>query len=99
MHSSPALPGVQSHITGEVRNRGTANRLGKRGLFMLLLFWSEQAVAQSGQAGQAEDRPVLRALRASQPIELDGRLNESVWQQAQPVTEFTQRDPREGTAA
>src|SRR5262245_36141004 len=78
---------------------GTANTLGKRGVLMVLLFCSEQAVAQSGQSEQGEARPALRALRTTQPIELDGRLNEAVWQQAQPVTGFTQRDPREGTPA
>ncbi len=33
------------------------------------------------------------------PPVLDGFLNDSVWQQAQPATGFTQRDPEEGQAA
>lgn len=40
--------------------------------------------------------PVAEAAPASQPIRLDGRLDEASWQAAVPVTSFTQNDPQEG---
>jgi hypothetical protein len=40
--------------------------------------------------------PVATAVRASQPIDVDGRLDESVWAQATPITDFIQEIPLEG---
>ena len=39
------------------------------------------------------------ALRIDEPIELDGRLDEPVWQRATPAVEFYQQAPREGALA
>src|SRR6185436_18298841 len=36
------------------------------------------------------------AVPSTSPIVLDGKLNEEIWQQAPPVTDFLQRDPDEG---
>ena len=41
----------------------------------------------------------VRAVRLAQPLTIDGLLNESLWQTAQRVTGFLQRDPTEGAAA
>lgn len=43
-------------------------------------------------------RPSMQATRILDgvEIELDGNLNEAVWAQAQPITEFRQQDPVEG---
>ncbi|CAN5852934.1 hypothetical protein BH23GEM6_BH23GEM6_23590 [soil metagenome] len=43
--------------------------------------------------------PVAHALRISDPIRVDGRLDEEVWSRATPVTEFIQFDPNEGQPA
>nr|BCX01053.1 MAG: hypothetical protein KatS3mg041_1099 [Bacteroidota bacterium] len=43
--------------------------------------------------------PVIRALRTTEPIQLDGHLRELSWGQAQPETTFWQREPREGEPA
>lgn len=40
--------------------------------------------------------PVMHAVRAGGPVVVDGRLNEVAWEQATPVTAFTQMDPKEG---
>ncbi len=40
--------------------------------------------------------PQAQAVRASGPIHVDGHLDEPVWQDATPITAFTQLDPREG---
>lgn len=37
--------------------------------------------------------PPVRAVRITQPIDVDGRLDEEVWKQAEPLTRFLQRDP------
>ncbi|MCU0647270.1 MAG: carbohydrate binding family 9 domain-containing protein [Gemmatimonadaceae bacterium] len=40
--------------------------------------------------------PIIRAASA---LRLDGRLDEAAWLTADSITDFTQRDPREGTSA
>ena len=40
--------------------------------------------------------PVLRAVRASGPITLDGNLDEPAWQQAARASNFMEFNPREG---
>ena len=43
--------------------------------------------------------PELRAVSISEPIILDGRLNEPAWQTAQVADDFRQREPDEGERA
>jgi hypothetical protein len=53
-------------------------------------------------SGQTPDRPaprVIRAVRASAPPVIDGRLSEESWAQAPVADGFTQRDPDEGRPA
>ncbi|MGE5761317.1 MAG: DUF5916 domain-containing protein, partial [Gemmatimonadota bacterium] len=42
--------------------------------------------------------PQVRAMRAMQPLVVDGRLDDPVWRTAERVTGFLQRDPLEGKA-
>ena len=42
--------------------------------------------------------PQVRAVRAAQPLVIDGRLDDPIWRTAERVTGFLQRDPLEGTA-
>jgi hypothetical protein len=44
----------------------------------------------------ASDRPLLRALQASAPPQIDGRLDDAAWAAALPSDAFVQVDPREG---
>jgi hypothetical protein len=44
-------------------------------------------------------RPQVRAVRLGQPLTIDGYLREPLWQTAERVTGFLQRDPTEGAAA
>jgi uncharacterized protein DUF5916/cellulose/xylan binding protein with CBM9 domain len=62
---------------------------------------AEPVVAQqAGRTAQQEgDRPVIRAERTPRSIGVDGRLDEAIWMEAAPATEFTQRDPDEGAPA
>lgn len=61
------------------------------GLFFLL--FAGQALAQHSQPD------TIHALPIHQPIKLDGRLNESAWQQARKISNFTQRELQEGRPA
>ncbi len=45
------------------------------------------------------ERPSIEALVVDQPIVVDGRLDEPVWQQAEVGSGFRQREPREGAPA
>ncbi|HEY2930268.1 MAG TPA: DUF5916 domain-containing protein [Acidobacteriota bacterium] len=45
------------------------------------------------------ERPVMRALRASGPIVIDGDLNEPDWQRVEPASGFIQKIPRTGDPA
>jgi hypothetical protein len=42
------------------------------------------------------ERPSVRAVRTSSPPTIDGRPTEDVWNEAVPITSFTQIDPAEG---
>jgi hypothetical protein len=43
-----------------------------------------------------EDPPVVRAMKASDKITLDGLLAEADWQRAQPVADFFRMEPKQG---
>jgi Domain of unknown function (DUF5916) len=43
--------------------------------------------------------PVAAAAPADGPITIDGRLDEAAWQRAQPITDFRQYEPDEGSPA
>jgi hypothetical protein len=63
------------------------------------------AAAQAPQQGVATaaiapaERLIATAVRAADAPAIDGNLDEAVWQQAQPLTGFTQADPFEGQPA
>ncbi len=42
---------------------------------------------------------IATASRVTDPPTIDGRLDDAVWQQAAPMTDFTQREPRDGQPA
>jgi hypothetical protein len=49
--------------------------------------------------GQIPNDRVVTAVRSDQELRLDGRLDEPVWSQAVPATDFIQREPRNGEPA
>jgi len=58
--------------------------------------------ADTGVLRHANGRvpPVIAAIRATAGApRLDGRLNDALWALAQPITEFTQREPHDGQPA
>jgi len=50
----------------------------------------------AGVPSSRNTHPPVVAVRLSEPISVDGQLNEPVWQNGNAVTEFKQRDPNEG---
>jgi hypothetical protein len=74
---------------------------GRCSMCWLCLLWlgAPAAPAMTSQAAPHGNVPIVRAVRTSQPIVVDGRLTEEAWAQATAATEFRQRDPQEGAAA
>jgi Domain of unknown function (DUF5916)/Carbohydrate family 9 binding domain-like len=50
-------------------------------------------------ARDASGRVTLRAVRLDRPLEIDGRLNEELYQTTAPIEDFVQQVPREGAPA
>ncbi len=59
---------------------------------------SPQAMVSPSDLSHPDGRepPVVVAVRATDPVHIDGRLDESAWALAQAVSDFTQVDPEEG---
>ena len=57
------------------------------------------ACAQSGGGAAPDSDAVLTAVRATEPVEIDGILDEAVWQQAPAASGFRQRWPVDGAPA
>jgi hypothetical protein len=82
----------------------------KTALFALVFVITASATALAAEAAggaSASDRDqtptpapkVVKAVRATEPIVLDGRLDEAVWKTAPAATGFTQNDPQDGSPA
>ena len=56
-------------------------------------------VAPEVASRDAEGRMTLRAVRLDTPLQVDGQLDERVYQAVPPVTDFIQQEPDEGAAA
>jgi Domain of unknown function (DUF5916)/Carbohydrate family 9 binding domain-like len=61
----------------------------------------DQATIQSApqSASQNTGTPRIQVLRVTEPIKIDGKLDEVVWSQAEIAGEFRQQEPNEGTPA
>ena len=74
-------------------------------LFLFVLLICAQGSSVAGLPSQGENYAEIRAtkhvetLRIEEPIVIDGRLDEAVWQRAQPADEFYQQSPDEGELA
>ncbi len=64
----------------------------------LWLFQPSGANAEAPSAKGASVRISAEATRVNQAPRLDGTLNDLVWQSANPITDFRQREPHEGEA-
>ena len=74
-------------------------------LFLFVLLICAQGSSVAGLPSQGESYDEIRAtkrveaLRIEEPVVIDGRLDETVWQRAQPADEFYQQSPDEGELA
>jgi len=60
----------------------------------------EEPAKDAEQAGElGVQRPRVRAVRVEAPPEIDGVLDDDVWERAEVIDEFTQVDPEEGAPA
>ena len=57
---------------------------------------SAAVLALLAASSQARETPVVQATRTPTPPSIDGRLNDSVWDQAPTIADFFQREPVEG---
>src|SRR5436190_4944304 len=57
-------------------------------LFLLMLCFGSELPAQDGRS--------LRAIKITEKINIDARLDEPAWQEAPRAASFTQREPEEG---
>lgn len=66
--------------------------------FFILLPAGRTVQAQQQKIAESTGRRAMKAVRMSddESITLDGRLEEPVWQRAQPATDFIQQDPDNG---
>ncbi len=60
---------------------------------------SAQAPAETLAYGHKVPVPMAVAVKRNGPVVLDGKLDETAWQAATPITEFRQIDPNEGEKA
>jgi hypothetical protein len=61
-----------------------------------VLFLITLALGPSILAATWPEHPVLRAVRATSPVAIDGDLSDAAWQSAPEFTDFTQHDPVDG---
>ena len=77
-------------------------------LFLLLL--PAQALAQAGIdppppvspatiTRSPDGRATIRAVRVTTPLKIDGRLDEAVYAEVPPISDFIQNDPKPGEVA
>ena len=83
-----------------VRRAGRSHAIAK----ILLLIWAlgGQVRAQQSQQQPTPEIELVRvgeALRVERAPRLDGTLNDPLWQQAQLISDFRQREPYEGRTA
>lgn len=65
-----------------------------------LVLGADPTVAGGGpQVGVLAGRPTVSIVRASEPPEIDGRIDDVVWRTAARVTQFVQQRPLEGAPA
>ncbi|MGH7700720.1 MAG: DUF5916 domain-containing protein, partial [Gemmatimonadales bacterium] len=69
-------------------------------ILLLLVAGTDTAQSETRRAADTDPaaKPAVRAIRVSQSVAVDGRLDEPQWRLAQRVTDFVQRDPHEGAA-
>ena len=98
--SSPAGSGQKEYVKPVVNARSILFRTWFASV--LVLFFLSGAPASAQQPGLAvtqNGHKVVRAVRITAAIKLDGELSEGAWREAEPADHFVQSEPLEGTQA
>jgi len=68
---------------------------------LLFIIFLSSAFIISGQydSGNNPKKTSVNAFRVTQPVTIDGKLDEEIWKNSEVITGFTQRDPEEGKPA
>jgi len=93
-------PRLRHHSNG--RQRDTLAAPLQRCLALILgtfLVFTAAAAAQENVSRSETGEVTARAVRIPQPIVLDGRLDEPIYQSTRPIDGFIQQEPAEGAAA
>ncbi|MGH9670219.1 MAG: DUF5916 domain-containing protein [Terriglobales bacterium] len=69
------------------------------GLALAVALLGANTAAQNPPPPAGAPPPRLRALRVSETIKIDGRLDEPAWARAEVATDFRQEEPKEGEPA
>jgi hypothetical protein len=90
-------------------NKSSISRRRLLALIVVLVFGSlvaknARAAIQTGQSSQPKTLQEsgsrnIRIRRITEPIKIDGRLDEPAWSEADTATDFRQREPNEGAPA
>jgi hypothetical protein len=97
MPAGPALAqNAQSGSGGGSQDSGNGEPAVSGGL---ILGSDPAAVGGSVQVGALAGRPTVSITRASDPPNIDGRLDDAAWRTAARITEFVQQRPLEGAPA
>ena len=78
------------------------SRVGRIGAGVALLVGAlgmAQNLPLGAQVPAEAGARVARAVRVERPPRMDGTLDDPIWQQANPITDFRQREPFEGQRA
>ena len=87
-------------VSNKILNNSTRNIFGVVLLGALALASGVEAQTLSRGARTAqEEAGVAEATRVAHPPKLDGRLDDPLWKSAKVVTDFRQREPKEGQPA
>ena len=73
--------------------------LALRIVFLVSALAPSLALSQATTRSQSDPRPVAQAALRQGEITIDGRLDESAWSAAKPITELSQSSPDEGKPA
>ncbi|HEU4385098.1 MAG TPA: DUF5916 domain-containing protein [Anaeromyxobacteraceae bacterium] len=84
------------HLRPTAGRRGRGRAARSAGLALLAALWPCFVPAQ--EPAEAAPERAIRAARAPQPPEVDGKLEDPVWQVAEPFDAFVQIFPDEGSA-
>lgn len=68
-------------------------------LLGVLLIGGTPGLGWAQELAEDERRPTMTAASVSSSLSVDGRLTETGWQHASPVSDFRQFEPEEGRAA